>query len=1065
MANTQQNRNWAVGNKFRNMGKNFQSSMKQTMNGFTGIDKPNSPQQRAYQRSATMQGMNNDTKSASGARQYQSGRRRSIDARTPSNANHGHYKSASITNMKAAAAKSASHTSKYVKRRKRSLLIGRESFNMNANAPAPSRATNTPKMPPNFYPPESFVNLLYRITEMESSSNKNVSRFGLAILDIDNLRGHIQSPLRKQGPSKLNKTMEAPRHSSKHKKLHQSMPQPRPKQTPNEYDEENIDEEEEDDSDDDDSMSGSASPLSTENIVIQSTRDDHDDTVIKYIDDQDLQSSKTVRKIPSQSVHEETKEHSADDDDSSDDEYGLSKIKPEPKSAAERTAAINHQRRKSSLLLRQEQTQMLQEYEAAKRRKRTQSDESVEKGGNYLAVGSSNMDPYLLFWNNSKKGESVVKVVQDIVLMSITKDIKATHFGFGEFAILANVSDESDLRRILKKILNRVSSNVATQSLGAVTLCGGMSMYNVARRSSISQWVNECRQACRLAKTNGRGRIGSYISPENRRKLAIELILEIKKPRADFSGSRVLELIRLGADLNFQYKYDTALMIAIKKKNEIALRYMIQYDYNPNVQDKKGRTALIVALERDCASIVLDLLVSKRDLNPRIRDYEGRTALNIALKKGFRDVAKTLILLGCEPLLGEKTVLNQWFMGAKCGNIDTIEMMLNTMSFPIDMIDSDDMTALMLSSANGHVQLVQYLLSRGSNVNIQGHRGYTALMFAIENGKIGVFAELIERRDILIGLEGDDGTTILMCAAKGAMPEIIAIGLNEDCAVDVNAQNAEGNTALMIAAQFDSVSVATELLRNHCDLDITNKKGRNALMICAQYGSSQIAAMLATLGSRIDVQDEAGRSALMYAAAKGETGIVVHLIKYGANLQLTDEDDMNALGHAKRNNKLQIVDMIENGTLQDVTDILQQMEILKQKNKALQKNMMQLNQINNELSDRINATELAKNQIQKKLHDTMFKMKTQFSAKSKSTSPTMKTMPQKTEMTSSQSESFRQKINAKAKMNEMRAGIGGMANKFNKIGHNLFGDAHGHSHAIHKPDHPPPKPPSKDIKL
>eukprot|EP01083_Nonionella_stella_P214489 772829_1 len=88
-------------------------------------------------------------------------------------------------------------------------------------------------------------------------------------------------------------------------------------------------------------------------------------------------------------------------------------------------------------------------------------------------------------------------------------------------------------------------------------------------------------------------------------------------------------------------------------------------------------------------------------------------------------------------------------------------------------------------------------------------------------------------------------------AAKGTMPEIIAIGLNEECAVNVNAHNAEGNTALMIAVQFDSVSVAT-------DLDITNKMGRNALMICAQYGSSQIAAMLATLGSRIDVRDEAG---------------------------------------------------------------------------------------------------------------------------------------------------------------------------------------------------------------
>eukprot|EP01083_Nonionella_stella_P020933 58060_1 len=231
-------------------------------------------------------------------------------------------------------------------------------------------------------------------------------------------------------------------------------------------------------------------------------------------------------------------------------------------------------------------------------------------------------------------------------------------------------------------------------------------------------------------------------------------------------------------------------------------------------------------------------------------------------------------------------------MAAKCGNIDTIEMMLNSMSFPIDMIDSDDMTALMLCCMNGHVHAVQYLLSRGANVNIQGHRGYTALMFAIENGKIGVFAELIERRDILVGLEGDDGTTILMCAAKGAMPEVVGIGLHEDVECQINAQNFEGNTALMIAAQFDSVSVATELLRNHCDLDITNKMGRNALMICAQYGSSQIAAMLATLGSRIDVQDEEGRTAPMYAAAKGETGIVVHLIKYGANLEITDQSNL-----------------------------------------------------------------------------------------------------------------------------------------------------------------------------
>merc|ERR1719150_1257334 len=98
-----------------------------------------------------------------------------------------------------------------------------------------------------------------------------------------------------------------------------------------------------------------------------------------------------------------------------------------------------------------------------KRQSRSMMEElsEIQKTGHFLPVGDTNMDPYLLFWNNSKKGESVVKVVQDIILMSISKDLNATHFGFGEFAILANVSSESELRRILKKILNKVSSNVS----------------------------------------------------------------------------------------------------------------------------------------------------------------------------------------------------------------------------------------------------------------------------------------------------------------------------------------------------------------------------------------------------------------------------------------------------------------------------------------------------------------------------------------------------------------------------------------------------------------------------
>ena len=63
---------------------------------------------------------------------------------------------------------------------------------------------------------------------------------------------------------------------------------------------------------------------------------------------------------------------------------------------------------------------------------------------------------------------------------------------------------------------------------------------------------------------------------------------------------------------------------------------------------------MILALESKVDPLILDLLVSHRDLNPRIEDKDGNTALTVSLKMGYREIVKSLILLGAEPLLGEK---------------------------------------------------------------------------------------------------------------------------------------------------------------------------------------------------------------------------------------------------------------------------------------------------------------------------------------------------------------------------------------------------------------------------
>merc|ERR1719242_706521 len=135
---------------------------------------------------------------------------------------------------------------------------------------------------------------------------------------------------------------------------------------------------------------------------------------------------------------------------------------------------------------------------------------------------------------------------------------------------------------------------------------------------------------------------------------------------------------------------------------------------------------------------------------------------------------------------------------------------------------------------------------------------------------------------------------------------------------------------------------------------------------------------------------------------------------------------MTALDWAKKSGREEIVQMMESNTLQDVTDILQQMEILKQKNKALEKNMNLLQQINNELSDRVNATELAKNQIQRKLADTMNRMKSSFTA-----SPNAAVSPERPQAASPKMQF--PVINLREKMSGVSAGMKGVADRFDAM--------------------------------
>ena len=143
------------------------------------------------------------------------------------------------------------------------------------------------------------------------------------------------------------------------------------------------------------------------------------------------------------------------------------------------------------------------------------------------------------------------------------------------------------------------------------------------------------------------------------------------------------------------------------------------------------------------------------------------------------------------------------------------------------------------------------MLERGAYVNIQNIQGFTALMYASQNGHTEIVISLLER---------------------GA---------------EVKMTNFEGETALMLASQYGHTDVVNLLLNKTYakEVDIKDKDDQTALMKASQYGT-----------------DEYGPDdkLILFAKTKNKR-IIENLIKKGASVRILNKNNENVLNCAVKN--------------------------------------------------------------------------------------------------------------------------------------------------------------------
>ena len=189
----------------------------------------------------------------------------------------------------------------------------------------------------------------------------------------------------------------------------------------------------------------------------------------------------------------------------------------------------------------------------------------------------------------------------------------------------------------------------------------------------------------------------------------------------------------------------------------------------------------------------------------------------------------------------------------------------------------------MIASEKGYFDTVQLLLEYKALINTTNNDGDTAIMMASRYGRNKTVQVLLNHRDNI-------NVEIIQTLLRRKHHQPITdkyireqLYLNE---VDLNIQNNEGNTALMIAIMSKFIDTYTILLKPTVNPNLVNKEGNTLLILIAnelnlkwnEFGKCYL--QLLRQGADLSIKNNKKKNVLYYAKQKYPEDAVMGLVDY-----------------------------------------------------------------------------------------------------------------------------------------------------------------------------------------
>ena len=325
----------------------------------------------------------------------------------------------------------------------------------------------------------------------------------------------------------------------------------------------------------------------------------------------------------------------------------------------------------------------------------------------------------------------------------------------------------------------------------------------------------------------------------------------------------VQKLLESGANINYLFGMKgTPLCASIYENKEDIFAYLLSNKCDINAKDYDGEPPLCLAIRTEKYHLVERLLQhSACDVN-KADPVTGRRPIHVAIINGHFDTVKRLVKRGCQ----------------------------------INSTDRDGSTPINTALTHNRKEIIQYLIEENCSLDMMNSLGELPLHVALKND-IEATRFVLEK----MKLESEKGErdNDYLNIYTPVFPD----------------------TPLIRAVGIENIEAACELIKRGCDVNARNANEQTALYVACKTNNQDIACILLEAGANPNAYSEEKKNfhvaskitvqiPMKEAITLGNLYMVKKLVEYGADLTVQFSDGITPLSFALLRNKAQIADYI-----------------------------------------------------------------------------------------------------------------------------------------------------------